>query len=86
MCKHMVSFQIVVLNQEVPAECNIVRLRSRAKRKRPKKVTSALNSINFCQTNADEEFRDDELDDEGGLCTSDAAVVWIILKSYFLIS
>ena len=75
MCKYVVSFQIVVLKQEIPAEHNTVRLRSRAKRGRPKKVLSALNYVNFCETNAEEDFSDDELDDEGGVCASDAAVV-----------
>ena len=75
MCKHMISFQIFVLKQEVPAEHNIVRSRSRAKRGRPKKVPSALNFIKFCQTNAEEDFSNDELEDEGSFCAFDAVVI-----------
>ena len=75
MCKHIIYFQIVVLKQELPAEYNIARPRSRAKRERPKKVPSTLNFINFCQTNAEEDFSDDELEAEGGFCASDPVVV-----------
>ena len=66
MCKHVISFQIVVLKQEVPAEYHIVRSRSRAKRGRPKKVPSALNLVHFSETNPEvEDFSDEEIDDEG---------------------
>ena len=75
MRKHLISFQIVVLKQEVPAACNIVRLRSRAKRGHPKKLPSPLNFTYFCEANAKEDFSDEELDDEGAVCKSEGISV-----------
>ena len=75
MCKHVISFQTVVLKQEVPAEYHIVRLRSRAKRGRPKKVPSSLNFVHFSDPNPEvEDFSDEEIDDEGE-CSKSLGVV-----------
>ena len=76
MCKHVISFQTVVLKQEVPAEYHIVRLRSRAKRGRPKKVPSSLNFVHFSDPNPEvEDFSDEEIDDEGECVKSLGVVV-----------
>ena len=75
MRKYKISFQINVLKEEVLAECHIFRLRARAKRGRAKKVPSALNFTNVCDTNAKEDFSDDGLVDQGSFCKYDAIVV-----------
>ena len=74
--KHMISFQMVVLKQEVLAEYHIVRLRSRAKRGRPKNVPSGLNCVLCLDPNPEvEDFSDEETDDEGECVKSLGAVV-----------
>ena len=59
-CKHKTSFKLNVLKEKVPVEYYMGRLLSRKKRSRPKKVPSALETVEIY----DPDESDDDVDDD----------------------
>ena len=65
-CKHKISFQLNVLNQDVPSEYDMTKLLSRKKRGRPKSVPSALETSDIIDVDDDDYDDDDNIVD--GVC------------------
>ena len=70
MCKHVISFNINILNQAFPPQCDATVLCSRKKRGRPKKASSALHMDAIKEVIAIEDSDDDY--EDAKIC--DAAV------------